>query len=42
MDFQPIKADAVVRSDSRVFDGGKLIDGRKRYVVVDTLAYCSR
>ena len=25
------------RSDSRSFDGGKLIDGRKRHVVVDTL-----
>jgi hypothetical protein len=32
-----IKADAVVGADSRGFDGGKLINGRKRHVVVDTL-----
>ncbi|WP_179199947.1 transposase [Streptomyces sp. NRRL B-24572] len=34
---QSVKADAVVGSDSRSFDGGKLINGRKRHVVVDTL-----
>ena len=37
IDSQSVKADAVVGSDSRSFDGGKLIDGRKRHVVVDTL-----
>jgi hypothetical protein len=34
---QSVKADAVVGADSRGFDGGKLINGRKRHVVVDTL-----
>ncbi|MGW6026573.1 IS5 family transposase [Streptomyces sp. NPDC055214] len=37
IDSQSVKADAVVGTDSRGFDGGKLIDGRKRHVVVDTL-----
>ncbi|WP_307864012.1 IS5 family transposase [Actinacidiphila bryophytorum] len=37
IDSQSIKADAVVGSDSRGFDGGKLINGRKRHAVVDTL-----
>jgi transposase len=37
IDSQSIKADAVVGSHSRGFDGGKLINGRKRHVVVDTL-----
>jgi transposase len=37
IDSQSAKADAVVGSDSRGFDGGKLINGRKRHVVVDTL-----
>ncbi|MET4670343.1 transposase [Streptomyces sp. PvR018] len=37
IDSQSVKADAVVGADSRGFDGGKLIDGRKRHVVVDTL-----
>ncbi|WP_255951715.1 IS5 family transposase [Streptomyces odontomachi] len=37
IDSQSIKADAVVGRDSRGFDGGKLINGRKRHVVVDTL-----
>ncbi|TXL83654.1 transposase, partial [Streptomyces sp. IB2014 016-6] len=36
IDSQSVKADAVVDSDSRGFDG-KLINGRKRHVVVDTL-----
>ncbi|MEV8557817.1 IS5 family transposase [Streptomyces sp. NPDC051917] len=37
IDSQSVKADAVVGSDSRGFDGGKLTGGRKRHVVVDTL-----
>jgi len=37
IDSQSVKADAVVSADSRGFDGGKLINGRKRHVVVDTL-----
>ncbi|MFK4150286.1 IS5 family transposase [Streptomyces sp. NPDC004065] len=37
IDSQSIKADAVVGTDSRGFDGGKLNNGRKRHVVVDTL-----
>ncbi|MEV4919446.1 transposase [Streptomyces tirandamycinicus] len=37
MDSQSVKADAVVGADSRGFDGGKQINGRKRHVVVDTL-----
>lgn len=37
IDSQSVKADAVVGVDSRGFDGGKLINGRKRHVVVDTL-----
>jgi transposase len=37
IDSQSVKADAVVGADSRGFDGGKLISGRKRHVVVDTL-----
>ncbi|WP_123457716.1 IS5 family transposase [Streptomyces sp. PanSC19] len=37
IDSQSIKADAVVGADSRGFDGGKLINGRKRHDVVDTL-----
>jgi transposase len=37
IDSQSVKADAVVGSDSRGFDGGKLINGCKRHVVVDTL-----
>ncbi|GLW59628.1 transposase [Kitasatospora phosalacinea] len=36
IDSQSIKADAVVGADSRGFDGGKLINGRKRHAVVDT------
>ncbi|SEE40914.1 Transposase [Streptomyces sp. 2231.1] len=32
-----VKADTVVGCDSRGFAGGKLINGRKRHVVVDTL-----
>jgi transposase len=37
IDSQSVKADAVVSTDSRGFDGGKLINGRKRHLVVDTL-----
>jgi transposase len=37
IDSQSVKADAVVGADSRGFDGGKIINGRKRHVVVDTL-----
>ncbi|MFF2431649.1 transposase [Streptomyces mirabilis] len=37
IDSQSVKADAVVGADSRGFDGGKQINGRKRHVVVDTL-----
>ncbi len=37
IDSQSVKADAVVGSDSRGFDGGKLVSGRQRHVVVDTL-----
>ncbi|WKU42685.1 IS5 family transposase [Streptomyces sp. VNUA116] len=37
IDSQSIKADVVVGRDSRGFDGGKLINGRKRHAVVDTL-----
>jgi transposase len=37
IDSQSVKADAVVGADSRGFDGGKLINSRKRHVVVDTL-----
>ncbi|MFG3393972.1 transposase [Streptomyces parvus] len=37
IDSQSVKADAVVHHSSRGFDGGKLINGRKRHAVVDTL-----
>lgn len=37
IDSQSVKADAAVGMDSRGFDGGKLVNGRKRHVVVDTL-----
>ncbi|KAB2587965.1 transposase [Streptomyces arboris] len=37
IDSQSVKADGVVGADSRGFDGGKLVNGRKRHVVVDTL-----
>ncbi|MGW6691836.1 IS5 family transposase [Streptomyces sp. NPDC054961] len=37
IDSQSVKADAVVGADSRGFDDGKLINGRKRHAVVDTL-----
>ena len=37
IDSQSVRADAVVGADSRGFDGGKLVNGRKRHVVVDTL-----
>lgn len=37
IDSQSVKADAVVGARTRGFDGGKLVNGRKRQVVVDTL-----
>ncbi|MBK6042086.1 transposase [Streptomyces sp. MBT55] len=37
IDSQSVKADEVVGADSRGFDGVKLINGRQRPVVVDTL-----
>ncbi|MER5281427.1 IS5 family transposase [Streptomyces sp. NPDC002809] len=37
IDSQSVKADAVVGAASRGFDGGKLINRRKRHAVVDTL-----
>ncbi|MEU2834388.1 transposase [Streptomyces lavendulae] len=37
IDWQSVKEDAVVGSDSCGFDGGKRIKGRKRHVAVDTL-----
>ncbi|MFI2261271.1 hypothetical protein [Streptomyces tubercidicus] len=37
IDSQSVKADAVVGADSRGFEGGKLVNGHKRHVVVDTL-----
>ncbi|GAA2590574.1 hypothetical protein Stube_09840 [Streptomyces tubercidicus] len=37
IDSQSVKADAVVGADSRGLDGGKLVNGHKRHVVVDTL-----
>ncbi|MFE2473559.1 IS5 family transposase [Streptomyces mirabilis] len=37
IDSQSVKADAVVVAGTRGFDGGKLVNGRKRHGVVDTL-----
>ncbi|WP_437050116.1 transposase [Streptomyces sp. enrichment culture] len=37
IDSRPVTADAVVGADSRGLDGGTLVNGRKRHVVVDTL-----
>jgi transposase len=37
IDSQSVKADAVVGSDSRDFDGGKLTNGRKQHALLDTL-----
>ncbi len=42
IDSQAVKADAVIGADSRGFGGGKLINGRKRHVVVDTLGLLLR
>ncbi|MCC9311082.1 transposase [Kitasatospora sp. RB6PN24] len=36
IDSQSVKADAVVGADSRGFDDGNLVKGRKRHAVVDT------
>ncbi|WP_263973252.1 transposase [Streptomyces sp. fd1-xmd] len=38
VDSQSVKGDAVVGAASRGFDGGKLVNGRKRHLVVDCLA----
>lgn len=37
VDSQSVKAAATVHADSRGFDGGKLVNGRKRHIVTDTL-----
>lgn len=37
IDSQSVKADVVVGTDNRGYDGGKQINGRKRHVVVDAL-----
>jgi transposase len=37
IDSQSVKADATVKNDSRGFDGGKKINGRKRHLIVDCL-----
>ncbi|MEV7675914.1 IS5 family transposase [Streptomyces sp. NPDC088752] len=37
VDSQSVKGDAVVDAASRGFDGGKLVNGRKRHLVVDCL-----
>jgi transposase len=36
VDAQSVKAASSVHADTRGFDGGKLINGRKRHIVVDT------
>ncbi|MFF4392667.1 transposase [Streptomyces sp. NPDC001552] len=38
IDPQSAKADAVIGAGPRGFDGGKLVNGRKRHVLVDTLS----
>ncbi|WP_245703920.1 transposase [Streptomyces lushanensis] len=38
IDSQSVKTNAVVGTDSRGFGSGKLVNGRKRHVMVDTLA----
>lgn len=42
IDSQSVKADAVVGTDSRGFDSGKLINGRKRHVVAPVGAAVSQ
>lgn len=37
IDSQSVKAASTVGQDSRGYDAGKKINGRKRYIVVDTL-----
>ncbi|MER5618459.1 IS5 family transposase [Streptomyces sp. NPDC002215] len=37
IDSQSVKAAATVHSPTRGFDGGKLINGRRRHLIVDTL-----
>src|SRR5687768_17362172 len=40
IDSQSVKADATVKNDSRGFDGGKKINGRKRHLIVDCSGCC--
>ncbi|MGW8355653.1 hypothetical protein [Streptomyces wedmorensis] len=40
IDSQSVKVDAVVGAGTRGFDGGKLVNGRKRHVVVAPPACC--
>lgn len=37
IDSQSVKADAVVGTDSRGYDGGKKINGRRRHLICDTI-----
>lgn len=37
IDSQSVKADAVVTSESRGYDGGKKINGRRRHLICDTI-----
>ncbi|MFE2936980.1 IS5 family transposase [Streptomyces sp. NPDC059278] len=37
IDSQSVKADAVVGADSRGYDGGKKINGRRRHLICDTV-----
>jgi transposase len=37
IDSQSVKADAVVGADSRGYDGGKKINGRRRHLICDTI-----
>jgi transposase len=39
IDSQSVKADATVAYDSRGFDAGKKINGRKRHLLTDTLGF---
>ncbi|MFE9617694.1 transposase [Streptomyces sp. NPDC006384] len=37
VDSQSVKGDAVVGADSRGYDGGKEINGRRRHLICDTI-----
>jgi transposase len=37
IDSQSVKADAVVGADSRGYDGGKKVNGRRRHLICDTI-----